>query len=146
MFARFGSIFKALYMALRVGLYLSSSLWGMPRDLSYDIFGVFCRPLSCLCVTPKGCYSDGFLFVCGHHHVGLLFLGYGGAGGPLYKGGKRSISNKSHFPRLWERGGADIRRQNGHKLGPRAFLYTFKYGQIHLNTFIYLHVPPYVKI
>ena len=72
--ARIGSIFKALCMALRVGLYLSSSIWGMPRDLSYDHFCVFCRPLCCLCVTPKGRYSDGFLFVCGHHHLGLLFL------------------------------------------------------------------------
>ena len=41
MLARIGSIFKALYMALRVGLYLSSSIWGMPRDLSYDHFCVF---------------------------------------------------------------------------------------------------------
>ena len=41
MLAHVGSIFKALYMALRVGLYLSSSIWGMPRDLSYDHFCVF---------------------------------------------------------------------------------------------------------
>ena len=36
MLACVGCIFKALYMALRVSLYLSSSIWGMPRDLSYD--------------------------------------------------------------------------------------------------------------
>ena len=74
MLACVGCIFKALYMALRVSLYLSSSIWGMPRDLSYDHFCVFCWPMCCLCVTPKGIYSGGFLFVCGHHHLGLLFL------------------------------------------------------------------------
>ena len=40
MLAHVGSIFKALCMVLRVGLYLSSSIWGMPRDLSYDHFCV----------------------------------------------------------------------------------------------------------
>ena len=33
--ARIGSIFQALYMVLRVGLYLSSSIWGMPRDSEF---------------------------------------------------------------------------------------------------------------
>ena len=74
MLACVGCIFKALYMALRVSLYLSSSIWGMPRELSYEHFCIFCWPMCCLCVTPKGIYSGGFLFVCGHHHLGLLFL------------------------------------------------------------------------
>ena len=41
MLACVGCIFKALYMALRVSLYLSSSIWGMPRDMSYDHVCVF---------------------------------------------------------------------------------------------------------
>ena len=53
MLARIGSIFKALYMALRVGLYLSSSIWGMPRDLSYDYFGVFVGLCVALCDPQK---------------------------------------------------------------------------------------------
>ena len=34
----FRIILLSLYMALRVRLYLLSSIWGMPRDLSYDNF------------------------------------------------------------------------------------------------------------
>ena len=37
----------------------------------------------------------------------------------------------------------DVRPTNGHKSGLRASLYTFKYIQIHSNTYIYLHIPPY---
>ena len=93
MLACVGSIFQALYMALRVSLYLSSSIWGMPRDLSYDHFCVFCWPMCCLCVTPKGIYSDGFLFVCGHHHLGLLFLAC------AFEEGGHSTFKKRCFPR-----------------------------------------------